>query len=387
MNDLILPDYQGGGIVNLMSTLEHACGGTPLYPQLRTPMLPALPDTHTIILLVIDGMGMSCLERYGKKTLLAQHLRGTLTSVFPSTTASAITTFLTGVAPQQHGITGWHTYLPTLDTLLAVLPMKRRHDGYRFSAAEIGSTLFTTSSIFNRLAIPSYVVAPQHIIDTPFNNYFSGTATPRGYRSTPGLFRALETILQLDERRKYIYAYCPDIDKLAHEHGMASGKVRACLHNLDAQVRKFLHGNKKHSVTLIVTADHGLIDADARLWIDVAAHPVLAATLARPLAGEKRVAYCYVKPGMTEIFTDYVQSTLSAYCTLHRSADLIAQGYFGHYAPHAELAARSGDFILIMKENFAIKDWLPGEERYSHIGIHGGLNVQEMLVPLIVMQT
>ncbi len=34
-----------------------------------------------------------------------------MASIFPATTATAVTTFLTGTAPQQHGITGWFMYL------------------------------------------------------------------------------------------------------------------------------------------------------------------------------------------------------------------------------------------------------------------------------------
>lgn len=37
-----------------------------------------------------------------------------------------------------------------------------------------------------------------------------------------------------------------------------------------------------------------------------------------------------------------------------------------------------------MKENYVIKDWLPGERQYRQIGVHGGMSPEEMFVPLIV---
>ena len=49
----------------------------------------------------------------------------TLTSTSPTcttATATAITTFMTGLAPQQHGLTGWHVYLKELGCVTAVLP-------------------------------------------------------------------------------------------------------------------------------------------------------------------------------------------------------------------------------------------------------------------------
>ena len=39
-----------------------------------------------------------------------------------------------------------------------------------------------------------------------------------------------------------------------------------------------------------------------------------------------------------------------------------------------------------MKENYILKDWLVGEERYRHVGVHGGVSSAEMGVPLIVAQ-
>ena len=55
-----------------------------------------------IALIVVDGLGQNLYDILDhKKSLGAWHL-GTLTSVYPSTTASAISTFLTGSAPKQH---------------------------------------------------------------------------------------------------------------------------------------------------------------------------------------------------------------------------------------------------------------------------------------------
>jgi hypothetical protein len=64
---------------------------------------------------------------------------------------------------------------------------------------------------------------------------------------------------------------------------------------------------------------------------------------------------------------------------------LIESGYFGLGAPHPALRERVGDCVLIMQQAAVIKDWLPGEERYMHAGVHGGLSAQEMYVPLSVV--
>ena len=48
------------------------------------------------------------------------------------------------------------------------------------------------------------------------------------------------------------------------------------------------------------------------------------------------------------------------------------------------LAERVGDYTLLMKDRYVIKDWLPGEGRFMHVGVHGGLTREELYVPLVV---
>jgi hypothetical protein len=44
-----------------------------------------------------------------------------------------------------------------------------------------------------------------------------------------------------------------------------------------------------------------------------------------------------------------------------------------------------GDYTLVAKGRTIRRDWLPGEERYVHVGVHGGVSAEEMQVPLVVV--
>ena len=37
---------------------------------------------------------------------------------------------------------------------------------------------------------------------------------------------------------------------------------------------------------------------------------------------------------------------------------------------HARLASRVGDYTLLMKDDWTIKDWLPGEKPFRMLGVH-----------------
>jgi hypothetical protein len=132
---------------------------------------------------------------------------------------------------------------------------------------------------------------------------------------------------------------------------------------------------------LLVTADHGFIDSPPRRVICLDDHPALAALLLRPLCGERRVAYCYVAAENRPAFKAYVHRHFARAAHLYASDRLIAAGWFGPPPYHPRLAARVGDYTLVMKDNWTIKDWLPGERHFSMLGVHGGTSAQRNARP------
>ena len=153
-----LPDYHGGSIVNLMRSVEgalgaRACAAAAAYPELDALPAQALAGARNVVLLVIDGLGYDYLSGAGAGGALHRHLRARLTSVFPSTTATAVSTFLTGVGPQQHALTGWHIWLRELGCLAATLRFRPRHGGEPLSRAGIAPrSVYTAEPMFDRLA-------------------------------------------------------------------------------------------------------------------------------------------------------------------------------------------------------------------------------------------
>jgi hypothetical protein len=71
---------------------------------------------------------------------------------------------------------------------------------------------------------------------------------------------------------------------------------------------------------------------------------------------------------------------------LYTAEQLVGSGLFGPGTPHAELARRVGDRALVMRQDYAIRDWLPQERRFDMVGMHGGLSSDELIVPLVVAE-
>ncbi|MBX3646250.1 MAG: alkaline phosphatase family protein [Rhodocyclaceae bacterium] len=384
---MIRPDYAGGSIVNLMRTLGDACGARqPLpYAPLRNLKVSLLGTARNIVLLVIDGLGYDYLLRHGAGGALHRHLHSRLTSVFPSTTASAVTTYLSGLAPQQHALTGWHMYFSELDAIAAVLPLRPRGAGL-FDAlpGALPLQLFGHAPFVDRIARRATIVSPQSIAGSDFNLYHSGRAAVRGYKTLTELFGQVEARLRASTAPAYLYAYYAELDTLAHIHGVGSDQLAAQFALLDAAFGNFLAAIADTDTVVLACADHGFIDSPPERQIELAQHPDLAATLARPLCGERRVVYCYVKPDKETRFVDYVQDVLGECADLFSGSELIAQGWFGPGEADPRLAARIGDYVLLMRENWTLRDWVEGEKRYKQLGVHAGVSADEMHVPLIL---
>ena len=379
--DITLPDYRGGGLVNLMSSIATALGTDSPYPPLAALPPEALAGARHLVLLVIDGLGHDFL--LGRDSALRRHLRSPLTSVFPSTTASAIPTFLTGLAPQQHGLTGWHMYFREIGAIAAPLPFRVRAGRHALREAGVTpATLFGLTPLFDRLPLPSHVVSPRQIIHSDFNVALSGRARRHGYETLDEMFALIAGLLRVEAPRSYVHAYWPQLDSLAHEYGIHSPQVAEAFAALDAGFAQLAEVARSTGSRVIVTADHGFIDAGET--IDLDDHPGLRETLLLPLCGEPRMAYAYVRSGREAQFEDYVRSHLAERVHLFRSTDVLSRGWLGAGEAHPALRDRIGDFVLIPRGRAILRDWLQGEPHHTHIGVHGGLSAAEMIVPLVV---
>ncbi|MCG6897264.1 MAG: alkaline phosphatase family protein [Thiocapsa sp.] len=385
------PDYLGGSIVNLMSSIIRARGGRSEYPDLRELAADTLAGVTNLVLLIIDGLGADWLAARSPGGMLSRAQRATLTSVFPSTTAAAIPTFLTGDAPLQHGLTGWHTYLGELACVMTVLPGRPRFGGVPYRQAGIDPVkLFGNRPVFDRIATRGILIAPDSIARSDFNLAHRGRGVLVAYQGLRDMFRRTARILRGRRRTrqepKYLYLYWPRLDSIGHEQGMGSPAAQAHLLEIEAALATFMLEIAGTDTLLLVSADHGHLDTVSCDVIDLADHPGLAGTLLLPLCGEPRAAFCYVRAGHGGEFTDYCRDVLADRVDVFPSRQLIEEGLFGSGRPHPRFTERIGDYCMVPKDRCVIRQWLPFERPYQQVGVHGGLTRDELLVPLCALR-
>ena len=377
------PDYNGNSIVNLMSSIRAVYGSEYLYPPLDGFDISPFKEKN-IVFIIIDGLGYEYLMEYGDNSFFKKHVVRKMTSVFPSSTAAAYISLATGVAPQQHGLTGWFMFLKEIGILTSVLPFVTKAGGIPLNNIPF-SDICSCDSIFSGLNAASFCIIHESYVNSQCSGAITKGAKRKSYADIKGFKRRIENILNFGDNKKFIFAYWDQLDKIAHEKGIKSREVKEHFEMLDKEFYKLAASLAREDTALIITADHGFIDSSEECTIKLGDHPELYETLAMPLSGEPRVAYCYVKPGMATEFEKYVTENLKEYCDLYKSSDLIKKGFFGLYEPNKRLHQRTGDYTLIMKENYIIRETVSGQKYKELIGIHGGLTGEEMFVPLIVL--
>lgn len=383
-----LPDYAGGGLVNLIASLAAGLGGAPGHPALALLPPARIAAARNVVLLLIDGLGDAFLTVTGRGSELAQRRVGAITSVFPSTTAAAITTTLTGRTPLEHGLTGWFSYFGAAGCVAAPLLFQPR--GARTSLAARGtapSGMFFAPSLFDSLAVRTVAVYGRPIVDSVYSRHHCGRAERRAYDDLGGFVDQIEAAVESGDDRKYVYAYWPELDAISHEHGAASAAAAAQFGAIDAAYRDLLRRLEGSDTLVIATADHGFVDSshDEALRIDDC--PGLAALLRYPLCGEPRTAFCHVQAGRVPEFIARASDWLGGRAEVRASRELATEGWFGPGTAHPAFAERIGDVALLMRDRYTVKDWLPGERRIRLIGNHGGTSREEMMIPLALAQT
>jgi hypothetical protein len=378
------PDYCGGSLVNLIASIVASRGGKALHAPLANLPATELRDARNIVLLIVDGLGDNYLLRRGAGSELARRRRAALTSVFPSTTASAITTSYTGRTPLEHGLTGWFTYFGEAGCVSAALPFRSRGD--YLPLARRGVTpeqIYVCDSIFEFVSDASFVVTYKDIIDSEYNIRHCRGAQRSAYETLDELVAGIETAVKSSDRRKFIYAYWPVYDMVSHRYGAESAEAFEQFGKIDAVFGELLARLAGTDSLVIATADHGFIDVAPEESLELPAS--LAPLLRFPLCGERRVAYCHVHDA--PLFVQKAKEWLGERADVMPSRRLVDEGWFGPGAPHPRFAERIGDVALVMRGRYAVKDWTPGESRHLHIGNHGGTSEDEMLIPLIMEAT
>ncbi|NJN08888.1 MAG: alkaline phosphatase family protein [Richelia sp. RM1_1_1] len=427
--EAVKPSYDGLGLTNIPSlAIDWLCPDAPTLseeaaaPAFNPELLATSQITQAwktwqnqapinhVVLLILDGFGYEQLKTLAdSKDIPAiatacdsqQAFFMPATSVYPSTTVTALTSAATGYTPAQHGMMGTNLYIPEIGTIVNFI-------GFRpyisTSRASFPDTVFNPETL---IRVPNlYLRMEKAGIDVEIINFyqfkqtsisrFTSAGSEAGNDGFTGYLTPADAFAQLRERlltksthqKSFTYIYVPTIDAVSHRYAPLSSSYKAEVATLDfalkSQLIEPLAG--RNDTVLLVTADHGqrYNPLENTLWLEE--HPNLTQNLFAPVTGESRIRYLHIKHDKQAAVADYIKQNFQENFFTITPSEAMELGLFGIPGKPLGIEAqdRIGDLLLLSHKDWISRQHITNEERFKgNLGIHGGLTRAEMLIPFL----
>jgi hypothetical protein len=353
----IRPDYGGACVDGIVPALVGRRDRTWLPEPARS--------APTVVLLVLDGLGWELLETHRPSLPeLSALTGGPITTVAPSTTATALTSITTGVAPAVHGVLGYRMRVDgsVLNVLRWTVDDGRPPDPTIVQRQP--PFLGRTVPVVTRTEFRNSGFSAAHLRDVPFAGW-----------STPMMIvqRCRDLVT---EGHRLVYAYYPGVDTVAHEFGFRGPYVGAELAFADELVGR-LRDALPPEATLLVTADHGGVEVGDG-WHDL----TRLDDLVRGWSGEGRFRWLTAPRGATAELAAAAEEEFGSLAWVMTREQVVDEHWLGSAPMSALNLRRLGDVALAPHAPVGFVDpTMPNERKL--VGAHGSLTAAEMLVPLV----
>ena len=378
------PPAPGTGLASVLPAALRALGVGDL-PDGVAPAGWSLPEGRRVVVVLADGLGADQLRRGSGHARTLSRLSspdlpgpGGFACGFPSTTATSLTSLGTGLPAGGHGIVGWQTsYRGRLFNHLAwrdgpdphshqPAPTLLQHAGRRDVSMTTVSRPAYSGSGLTRASLRG--------------GAFLGAADHA--ERTQGV---LQGLAQAGRRgRALVYAYWDEIDKAGHVHGPDSLEWGEAVETFDAWVTGLL-GQVPEDTVVVVTADHGMIEAPHALRRDLALEPELGEGV-ELLAGEPRAPQAWCRPGAVGDVVAAWREELGESAVVLSREEAVEAGWFGPVRDGYD--TRIGEVVVAMLGQATLLDSRALRPEVLRLrGHHGSVTEAETAVPLLVATT
>jgi predicted AlkP superfamily pyrophosphatase or phosphodiesterase len=360
--DPVLPAYGGACIDGLVRALLERRSGTPTW--LPGPAV----DARQVVLLTLDGLGWEQLStRPHLAPTLCSMVGGPITTVAPSTTATALTSLTTGEPPARHGVVGYRVRVGGNDVLNVLRWRVPSGDAREL----VPPREFQGIEPFEGIRPP--VITRAEFSETGFTAAHLAGVRLYGWRMPSTLVTLVRRLLADGEA--FVYAYYDGIDKVAHEYGIGDAYDDEVVAT-DRLVTELL-GVLPPGACLVVTSDHGQVDVGDRI-VPLTSEVMEVTSL---LSGEGRFRWLHARPGLEGRLAETARSLYGTQAWVREREEAVAEGWFGGPLS-SDATTRLGDVVLAPHEPVAYLDPADvGEVKLR--SRHGSLTSAEMLVPLL----
>lgn len=374
-------------------------------PKIPSDALELEGGTKNVVLFVADGLGYHDVKPRLEDGNFLQAAAASdslvpITTIFPSTTAAALTTIATGLTPQEHCLPEWFVYMKEIDKVIATLPFAAV--GQRGRDALLGEMdprrLFSGPTInwsLKKRGVDAVCFVGSNIARTAYSKLSHAGSEIVPYLTSSDLFASLRRRLEASKRPTFFYAYWERVDTIGHAYGPgteeSASEVDLLSHVLKKEFLDRLPPKTAEDTTLLLTADHGQIPVEASKTTYLnKMRPVIRNLKVGPSGsrippwGSARDVYLAIKEGKIDTTKAALEKQLGGTAAMLPTKEAVARGYFGLGKPRELFLDRVGDLMILPRKRNLVWYRYSRRDDFDLNGHHGGMNPHEMLIPLIV---
>ena len=380
MNKIVYPDYNNCILNTITSVLKYynvECN----HNSLNVLDEKLEKKYKNIIFIVLDGMGDVILNNISKDGFFNLNKLTTVTSVYPSTTTAALTTYYSGMPPYESGWVAWSQYFKEYGRCVDMLSQKESYEGVKLPKTikkDVFKEIVNYESIFEKIEKSNNNIDAIEI--TP--NY-SEIRAKKSLRAD-NIDEALNAIdLVIDgKNEKFIFAYVDNPDGLLHKYGTDSEEVRDYILATEKKIEEF--SNKLKDTLILITADHGHKNI-GNVYVTTDDEELYDMYLMPPALESRAIAY-YIKEDKKEAFRKRFEELYKDEFILFSREEVLERNLLGNGKKHKKINEFIGDFLAV-----SVSDSIIRLETYLADGkpvkksTHCGLTEDEMIVPVIVI--
>ena len=395
LDDFVLPDYDVFNLRNIKSLV----GKVYSVNSLGASTLPdgAVDDfggVEKVFLVVMDGFGYNRLLTHVKRfdgvlsELIGRGVLKPLTSPFPATTSTSLTSIFTGLAPSEHGIIGYQMFSREYGCVFNTLDMKPVY-GYSNEveiARDLARRIKPWMPTLQEHGIKTQVVTKGSIVGSGLSRIVHANQEIIPYMLESEMFVKCRQALE-QQGPAFLVLYYSGIDTLEHRYGPNSEEVTTEIQSFEFLLKNFLSqlsDATKRKTLIMLTADHGVCETQRTHYAKD--YPELANSLQLPPVGDSRTAFLFSRQGVRENLKNACERNLNGF-KIVASNDLIDRGAFGRTADPTSLQSAVGDFTALSKGPNALSyPYYEDDRNREQLGGHGGMTAEEIIVPLLSLR-
>lgn len=380
--ETLMPDYKNS-ILNMVSSILGNYNVKDIHSTLPKLDLILEKKYKNIVLVVLDGMGENVLKNASPNGIFMEHQVDSITTVYPSTTTAALTTYYSGKAPIETGWIAWSQYFKEYGRNINMLPYIDSYTEEPLPRDEFDIyELLKYKTVYEQIEnaspdVTTYEIKPSHC-EMKADKCIH-------IKDLKNLCSSIETLCRNDEK-KYIFAYFDSPDNINHKYGWDSKNTKEFILEAEKLFKNLTENLKNTDTLIIVSADHGhnnVLNTDNIYYaLDI---DELKSCYIMPPSLESRFVSFWIKPDKKEYFEKTFKKMFDGEFLLYSKEDFLASHLMGYGKPHYKIDDFIGDYvaIAISYSLLHIHTYLSKkkEEKKSH---HCGLTKNEMEVPFIV---